>query len=250
MSSPTWTRVALSSEFRRFDRRAWRLVEAQHRVSTLKLVDDLAEQARLEELIEATKPSLPPECEGLDLLLATPFRYGAVYPNGSRFRRAGRTAGVFYASEHVEAAIAEMAYYRWLFFADSPETPLPDRASDYSAFAVQIDTAKCLDLTAPPLSADEAVWTDPANYAGCQAFADAARSVGALAIRYVSVRDPARRRNVAVLGCAAFAGREPVDRQTWRLNFGERRVQALCEFPRREIEFTSDAFASDRRIGA
>ena len=38
----------------------WRVVEGQHHVSTLPLVDTLAEQARLEQLFEATKPSLPP----------------------------------------------------------------------------------------------------------------------------------------------------------------------------------------------
>jgi hypothetical protein len=35
------------------------LVEAQHRVSTLKLVDTFDKQAMLEEQIQATKPPLP-----------------------------------------------------------------------------------------------------------------------------------------------------------------------------------------------
>jgi hypothetical protein len=85
-------------------------VEAQHQISTLKIVDTLEEQALLETLLEESKPVLPPECKGLDYLLATPFRYGAIYPHGSRFRRAGRTLGVYYASEAVETAISEMAF--------------------------------------------------------------------------------------------------------------------------------------------
>ena len=88
MSSPIWMPAALSSEFRSYEGRCWRLVEAQHRVSTLKLVDTLDEQSLLEDMIEATKPAIPPECRELDYLLATPFRYGAPYPLGSRFRRA------------------------------------------------------------------------------------------------------------------------------------------------------------------
>ena len=36
MSSPIWTPAALSSERRRHESDCWRLVEAQHRVSTLK----------------------------------------------------------------------------------------------------------------------------------------------------------------------------------------------------------------------
>ena len=35
----------------------WRLVEAQHWVSTLPLVDTLEEQARLEQILEDTKPN-------------------------------------------------------------------------------------------------------------------------------------------------------------------------------------------------
>ena len=116
MSSPIWTRVALSSEFRRFNGLSWRLVEAQHRVSTLKLTDTLAEQALLEDLIDNSKPAIPPECRHLDFLIATPFRYGAVYPHGSRFRRAGRTLGVYYAAETQATAVAEMAFYRCLLY--------------------------------------------------------------------------------------------------------------------------------------
>src|SRR5690348_2120314 len=84
MSSPTWTRDALSSSARRYAGKAWRAVEAQHRVSTAKLTDNLDEQERLETLIEAAKPAIPIECRHLHYLLATPFRYGAPYPVGSR----------------------------------------------------------------------------------------------------------------------------------------------------------------------
>src|SRR6266571_6247553 len=99
MPSNTWTRAALSSSARPLSGICWRVVEAQHHVSTLKLVDALDEQELLEDLIEATKQLVLPECRHLHYLLATPFRYGAVYPTGSRFRRAETTEGVFYAAE-------------------------------------------------------------------------------------------------------------------------------------------------------
>jgi hypothetical protein len=83
MSSSTWTPAALSSDARALAGTCWRLVEAQHRVSTLKLVDSVDEQETLEELIQASKPALPPECRHLHYLLSTPFRYGAVCPDGS-----------------------------------------------------------------------------------------------------------------------------------------------------------------------
>ena len=83
----------------------------------------LAEQALLEELIEGGKLVIPVECRHLDVLLATPFRYGAACPHGLRFREAGLTRSVFPAAEPVETAVAEMAFYRVLFFAESPGTP-------------------------------------------------------------------------------------------------------------------------------
>lgn len=248
MSLPTWTPAALSSEARPVSGRFWRLVEAQHQISTLKIVDTLDEQALLETLLEESKPALPPECAGLDYLLATPFRYGAVYPHGSRFRRAGRTLGVFYASEKVETALAEMSFYRLLFFAESPATPLPANAAEYTAFAALIDAPSVIDLTQPPLDRDREAWTDLESYAPCQALADAARQAGCQAILYQSVRDPSRGRNIALLTATAFAAREPVDRQTWRIRLSPLGVQALCDFPKTRIGFTRADFAADRRI--
>ena len=61
-------------------RELWRGVEAQHRVATMRLVDDLQEQALLERLLEDSKPRLPPEAKGAHYLLFTPFRYAPDWP--------------------------------------------------------------------------------------------------------------------------------------------------------------------------
>lgn len=244
----TWTHAALASELRPYTGTGWRMVEAQHQVSTLKLVDSRAEQELLEDLLETTKPLLPPDCAGLDYLLATPFRYGAVYPVGSRFRRAGPTPGVFYAGEDVETTAAEMAFYRLLFYAESPDTPWPSNAAEYSAFAVAIAASAALDLRRPPLDRDRAGFVDPTNYEACQRLADSARDAGAEVLRYESVRDPQRRANVAVLTCSAFAQPAPIDRQTWRIRLSASGVLALREFPKLAVEFDRDAFAADGRI--
>jgi len=225
----------------------WRVVEAQHRVSTMKLVDTLAEQSLLETLVEATKPPLPPDCRPLHYLLATPFRYGAPYPAGSRFRRAGFTPGVFYASRSAATAMAEMTFHRLLFFADSPQTPWPADAGDYTAFSARFRTAGGLDLTAPPLDADRARWTHPTDYAACQSLADAAREADVDVLRYPSARDPDGV-NVALLQCRAFAAREPIERQTWRASFNAHGARVVCEFPETRIEFDRRAFAGDPRI--
>jgi len=246
---PTWTPAALSPERRRLSGTCWRIVEAQHRVATMKLVDTLAEQSALESIVDATKPPVPSDCRDLHYLLSTPFRYGAPYPAGSRFRRAGFSAGVFYASKEVETAVAEMAFHRLLFYADSPATPWPRRPGDYTAFATRFRTAAGLDLAAPPFGAERDRWTHPTAYAPCQAFADAAREAGVDLLRYPSARDPAGV-NLALFACRAFASREPTDRRTWRLHLNAHGVRAVCEFPDRRLEFDRQAFAADPRIAA
>lgn len=250
MSLPIWTPDALSSEARPIAGGFWRLVEAQHRVSTMKLVETVDEQALLENLLEETKPAFAPECKSLDYLLATPFRYGASYPHGSRFRRAGRTLGVFYAAARVETAIAEMAFYRMLFFAESPDTPLPANAAEYTAFAASVATEAGIDLTMPPLDRDSHAWEHRTDYAACQALADAAREAGLDAILYRSVRDPAGGLNLGLLSAGAFAAREPVERQTWRMRLSMTGVQAIRDFPLLRIGFSMADFAADPRIAA
>jgi hypothetical protein len=248
MSSPIWTPAALSAEAAPLSGTGWRLVEAQHHVSTLKLVDTLDEQRLLEGLIEETKPAVPPDCRHLHYLLATPFRYGAPYPRGSRFRRAGLTPGVYYASEQPSTAVAELAFYRLLFFAESPATPWPADPAEYTAFAVGYATGRAIDLTRPPLVRDAAAWMSPADYAACQELADKARQAAVDVIRYASVRDPETGANLAVLACRAFATAEPERLQTWRIHLGERGVVAVCEAPRGSLEFPWPVFAGDPRL--
>jgi hypothetical protein len=248
MSLAIWTPAALSSEFQSLSGKCWRLVEAQHRVSTLKLTDTLAEQTLLEQLVEDSKPVVPPECQHLHFLFSTPFRYNAAYPHGSRFRCAGRTPGVYYAAQRPATAVAEMAFYRLLFFAESPTTPWPNDAAEYTAFAAEVATTRMLDLTEKPLVKDKVVWTHLTSYEDCQALADLARAADADIIRYQSVRDPQQGTNLAILTCRTFAKPAPVERQTWRIRLSASGVQALCEFPRQAIEFPRESFAADPRV--
>jgi len=248
MSSSIWTPAALSSDARAIGGTCWRLVEAQHHVSTLKLVDSVDEQKLLEDLIEESKPPLPPECRDLHYLLSTPFRYGAVYPTGSRFRRAGMTEGVFYAAEAPQTAVAEMAFCRLLFFAESPDTPWPANPAEYTAFSAEYATKKAIDLTKGKYSADRARWMHVTDYSHCQAFADAARAAKIEIIRYASVRDPDHGSNLAILTCRAFAKTHTIEQQTWHIRLSEAGAQAICEAPKSGITFDRKAFATDPRI--
>jgi hypothetical protein len=252
MSSATWTPAALSRERRRLSGSCWRVVESQYRVSTMKQVDTLEEQEALEIVLDDTKPPVPAECRLLHYLQFTPFRYGAPYPTGSRFRRAGFTPGVFYASDTPATAIAEMAFHRLLFFADSPGTPWPANAGEYTAFSVVFRTAAALDLTKAPLNRDRALWTDPTDYAACQHLAEQARLADIEVVRYESARARSLQRdiNIALLRCHAFASRKPMGRQTWRIQLSAHGARAICQFPDQRLGFGREAFGTDPRIAA
>lgn len=224
---------------------AWRVVEAQHVVATLKLVDSLEEQQVLEAILEETKSKFPPECAGYYYLIATPFRYVA-YPNGSRFRRPGRTPGVLYLSETDQTAIAEQVFYRLLTFAESPDTPLPKTAAEYTGFCIAVDTGTAIDLTVPPLATRHMEWTDPTRYDACQQLEEDARREGVTAIRYQSVRDPSKRANIAALTCAIVTTKTPTAYLTWKMYFHENEVTAIREFPRLQLSFPIQNFTDPR----
>ena len=213
----------------------------------MKLTDSLEEQAILEDLIEETKPPVPPDCAGLDFLLMTPFRYSRQNPWGSRFRRPNAEAGVFYAAERAETAIAETVFHRLRFFADSPETPWPQNASEYTAFSVDVRSERAIDLTSFP-SHEVTDVLEPADYAAGQALSEAAREAAIELIKYPSVRDPDHHANLAVLAPAAFAKSEPVDRRTWRIYLDSNGARAICESPHRSLAFGRDAFNADPRM--
>ena len=175
---------------------------------------------------------------------AVPVRRGL--PTGSRFRRAGLTEGVFYASERPETAVAEIVFYRLLFFAESPHTPWPANPAEYTAFAAEYATKKAIDLTKGKYGAGIARWTHPTDYSHCQALAEAARAAKIEVIRYPSARDPERGVNLALLTCRAFTRPNPLDQRTWHIRLSETGAQAICEAPKFGITFDRDVLLPTR----
>lgn len=213
-------------DFRAYSRRIIRIVEAQHRISTDRLVDGPAEQDLLERLVEEVKPTIPPSARGLHHLLATPFRYG--HRIETRFRKPGERPGIFYASEEQRTAVAETAYWRMRFFSASPGARLPETTVEYWAFSIAVRAARALDLTAEPLVQGRPLWTRPRDYGPCQRFAREARAIDAEMIRYESVRDPQRAANLALFNPAVFRKPVPTDERTWHLRFHGDRLTAFA----------------------
>lgn len=213
MSSTTWTPHAVASNASSLSSRLWRAVEAQHIASTRRLVDDLAEQRELEEILEATKPAVPPEASRLHYLLATPFRYPA--PLGSRFR-APHEPGVFYGADTPRTACAELGYWRWRFLTDSAGlTALGP--SPQSVFEATVKTLT-VNLESSPFVRNRKLWRDPGDYSATRRFGTTAREAGIRVILYRSVRDPEPGVCGAVLRPDAFRKSEPTaGPQTWFL---------------------------------
>lgn len=237
MSSITWTPTALAASASSWSGDVWRVVEAQHASATMKLVDSAAEQALLEELIEASKPPVPDTARRLHYLLATPFRYPPL-PHGSRFRGVGEP-GVFYGAEQLPTACAELGYWRWRFLQDAPALRRIDGVA-HTAFRAAIRSPRTIDLREPPLARDAKQWTDPGSYAATQALARCARAAEVQAIRYASVRDPGHRGCLALLTAAGFAARSPRGApQTWWLSVQAERAVWIRGSERHEFGFVA-----------
>jgi len=219
VSLPIWTPAALSSEARELSCKVWRMVEAQHLVSTSKIVDTRAEQELLEDILEERKPPVPKEAAGLHYLLFSPFRYETRQPSGSRFR-AVHDPGVFYAAGAIRTAAAEVGYWRWRFLQDTAGLERLQPCS-FTAFRVPIKSSY-IDLRQAPFEADASKWQHPTDYSATQEIGRVARNCALGAIVYQSVRDPEHGFCAAVLTPLAFAAKKPDSpTQTWVLTLSK-----------------------------
>ena len=234
MSTPS----ALASEVRPYRGRVIRIVEAQHRIATSRLASNTADQALLEALADAVKPRLPQAARRLPWLLASPFRYGLGRP--SRFRAPNVLPGIFYASEDIETAVTEAAYWRLVAFSRSPGFQRPRTPTPMSAFSVLVDAQAALDLMSGRLATDVARWTHPTDYSATQQLAADARAIGVMALRAPSARRPAGV-NVAVLDPAALAP-PPKPHSSWAFTAADNGLIATRELSTIVLRYTTGGF--------
>lgn len=229
---------------RSYEGAIWRVVEAQHRNATRRLVDSDAEQELLESLIDRAKPPPPegPEFEGLHYLLLTPFRHPPL-PHGSRFgTRAERS--LFYGSEALETAMAETAYYR-LVFLEGTAASLAPLTVELSAFRADVRTKAAVDLTRPPFDAHHRILASRTRYESTQRLGAEMRADGVELVRYPSARDVHGAPNVAFFTPRALARKEPrAQFETWRCVATRQRVemQKLDWFERPRLVFPRAQF--------
>ncbi len=191
-----------------------RIVESQGQVATLRLVDNLTEQAQLEAMLEQNKPSLPAGTERLDYLLATPFRYPPLR-HGSRFG-IRQEPSLFYGARRTDTALAETAYYRLVFWSGMAVPPPQARLhTEHTAFGATLRIRCGVRLQQTPFDAYTARISHPASYADSQQLGRALREAGVEGFEYRSARDPAGGINLALFTPAAFAQRKPKWQQAW-----------------------------------
>jgi hypothetical protein len=172
---------------------AWRGVEAQHVVSTMRLVDTSEEQALLEELLEGSKPPMPMASQPKHYLLGTPFRYRPAHR--SRFRPAN-AQGQWYGARSVYAACAEVAYWRYRFILDSAGMHDQVLLTEHSFFQAVLEGSS-IDLMEPPWVQAREAWTHGSDYGANHAVAAEAQRRAVQWLSYESVRAPGERCAVA-----------------------------------------------------
>jgi hypothetical protein len=194
-----------------------RVVEAQFRNSTRKLVDSDAEQALLEELIDRhAKLPVPAGFERLHFLLYTPFRHPPLQ-HGSRFgTRAER--GILYGARELPVALAEVAYYR-LLFLDGPRSDLGPLAVELTSFSFGIRARRAADLCV------EARISSKTSYQHSQRRGRELREAGVQACLYLSARSRPPGVCVAVFD-DVFDPRQPRGERRWSCTAS----RALVEF--------------------
>ena len=179
---------------------AWRGVEAQHVVATLRLVDTAAEQDLLEQLIEGSKPALPTtpgtpnDQPPKHHLLTTPFRDSPEHESRFHPRRA---KGQWYRAEALQVACAEVAWWRHRFVLDSAGLIDQELLTEHTFFQAAI-AGPAIDLMAPPWNAERFTWTHGSNYTATRALAQAATPRGVHWLAYESACAPGGRCAVAL----------------------------------------------------
>ena len=166
-----------------------RLVQQQGIDSLAPLVDDLDQLARLETLVEASKPPAPLSQQPntpRHRLLVTPFRYPPLR-HGSRFG-SRQERGIFYGSRCRQGALVEGAYYGLLFWEGMAEKPAEPIRRRQTLFSVLIGSERGRRLQELSEAAVQAALRHPSHYGPTQRLGSWMREGGVEAFEYFSAR--------------------------------------------------------------
>jgi hypothetical protein len=221
----------------------YRLVGSQEQIATLSLVNNVYQQGVLEDLIESTKNPLPADTSFLHYLLTTPFRYPPL-KYGSRF---GTTyeQGIFYGSLIIQTALAETAYYRFVYIL-GPEIPYEHPISNqYSSFSVKVRSNKSIFLDQPPFSKYESTLISPSSYVETQQLGFNMRESGVELFQYISARDKNKGKNLALFTPKAFRSKIPGQMTTWLCRTSIEEVGFMAKEEKQRTSYSQKDFWVD-----
>jgi hypothetical protein len=208
------------------DLNPWRIVEAQHVLSSRDLVESREEHELLESLLEKSKP----KCTSFKhYLINTSFRYPPL-KYGSRFGYSFEPS-LWYGSINLETAFAEVAYYRLKFFNDT-EADLGFIELLMTAFKAYIKTAQGIDLTEQPFKTYQDKISNKISYEHSQVLGSEMRKANIEVFIFTSARDLKGGKNVAVFTPEVFKQKNKqyiTNMQNWR-----------CIANKKVIEFSRD----------
>jgi len=209
-----WSTVVAQAPRTELKGLAWRVVESQEEIATMALVDTLEEQALLEFLLEQSKPPYPKNARQLDYLLTTPFRYPPL-PWGSRFG-SQLEPSLYYAALTINTALAEAAFYRFVFWQGMDIAPLSGRLlTQHTIFSAQYLCDPGFALDQPPFDTYREILTNKRVCGPCQSLGSELRVANAQGFQYISARCPDGGLNIALFTPDALTSRKPEETQNW-----------------------------------
>ena len=220
-----------------------RVVENQEQIATNSLVDNLDEQALLEQMLESSKPKLNSSVTGLHYLLSTPFRYPPL-KYGSRFGSRFEPS-LFYGSENIQTALSESAYYRFLFWYGMVQPPPGGRlTTEHTVFAANYTTNNALQLQSGCFEHYRSALIDPVDYTATQLLGVKMRAATVEVFQFESARDFLQKGvNIALFSPKAFSNTQPIWQEPWLCDTrGDEVVylgkeQRVFKFSRESFEF-------------
>lgn len=225
--------------------RLYRIVETQQYAATTGLVDNLEEQALLEQLLDEAKPPYKIGTEQRHYLISTPFRYPPL-KYGSRFGNR-HMPSYFYGSEHLDTVLAECAFYRLKFMHDMT-TPYDDAVnSEHMTFSVSIATQNLADLCQIDDEHIQQQLCHPTHYQFSQAVGRyLTEQLGAQGLRYYSARR-ATGINLAIAEPDVIKSAEPETCCNWMCQTTMHSV-SFNFYKNQPVTFSIDAFLVDGQL--
>jgi hypothetical protein len=228
-----WQQVQGEHHLTSLHLKPWRVVEAQHLLSTRHLVDSVEEHEILENLIESSKPKTP---YNHNYLIFTPFRYPPL-PYGSRFGTIHEPS-LWYGSLELETAFAEVSFYLQKFRFDSSAN-LGQLTLLHTAFKTKVSCKAGICLEKPPFAEFREFISAQDSYQYSQILGSEMRQAAVQAFTFYSARTDNDRLNIGIYSPEVFKEEKNSfisNQQTWQC--------FACE---ENIEFIRTSFSNQQK---